>query len=121
LQHFGDGQASHVRHVDVGQEDVRHELSGFTQRLLAIGCFAYHFQVRVPFQAGNDAPAHDRVVIRQEQPDPRIGAGAEASAGSTMVRAGVDTIGRSGRRRGKCLQFHSEYFVYREDILTRGA
>ena len=97
-QGFGDGQAGHVRHVNVGQEDVRHQFPGFAQRFLAVSGFAHHFQVRVPFQAGNDAPAHDGVVIRQEHPDSSAGAGAKASAGSAMVRAGVDAVGRTRER-----------------------
>ena len=43
----------------------------------------------------------NRVVIGQEHSDSSAGAGAEAFAGRTMVRVGVDAVGRTrwGRRK----------------------
>ena len=73
VEGFGKGQAGHVRHFHVGQEDVRHEFPGLAQRFQAVSGFAHDFQVRMPFQAGNDAPAHDGVVIGQEHPDSSAG------------------------------------------------
>ncbi len=65
-QGFGHGQAGQVRHVHVGHEDVRHEISGLAQSFLAVGGFADDLQVWVSFQAGHDAPAHDGVVVGKQ-------------------------------------------------------
>ena len=64
------------------------QLSGLAESLLAVSGFADHLQVRAAFQAGDEAPAHDRVVVREEQSDSLAGAGAGASAGGFRVRAG---------------------------------
>ena len=55
------------------------------------------------FQAGNEAAAHDGMVVRHEQPDSPAGAGAEASAGAVTVREEGVAIGGSGRGLGERL------------------
>jgi hypothetical protein len=53
-----------MRHIHVGQKDIRQQLSGFAESFLAVGGFADHFEVGASFQGGKDASAHDGVVVR---------------------------------------------------------
>jgi hypothetical protein len=67
-----------VGHLQVGHQYIRRQLPGFLERFLAIGGFAQDFKTRAPGQASQEAPAHDWVVIRQEQRDSVIGLGRRA-------------------------------------------
>jgi hypothetical protein len=90
-----------VRHVDVRQQNVRHELSGFAECFLAVRGFTDYLQVRMLSQAGDEAATHNWVVVREEESDSLIGPGTEASNAELRVRAEADITGRRRRRKGK--------------------
>jgi hypothetical protein len=81
VQGFGHRQTGQTGHVNVGHQYVRLQLSGFAESFLAIGGFPDDLQIWVSFQAGDDAPAHDGMVVREEQSDALVGLGAEAFIG----------------------------------------
>ena len=68
LDPMGGLHAGHPRHVDVHQDEVRHQLLGLLQGLVAIVRLSHHLKVPSPTQEPGHSGAEQGMVIDQENP-----------------------------------------------------
>jgi hypothetical protein len=62
-------QSRQARHVEVQQQDIRQQIEGFGDRLVAVPDFANHFKGAIRLQHVPDADTDDRMIVGKKNAD----------------------------------------------------